>query len=253
MKLTPGEIRIFCDGACSGNPGPGGWGTIVADYDRDQVRELGGADPRTTNNRMEMTGLLRGLETVTAGKHLNIMTDSTYVIRGCQSWIHGWRQRGWRTQEGQPVQNQELWEALSDQLLRIKNLKMTVGWHYVRGHVGTAGNERVDRIAVEMSQGNHCNLYRGPWRGYSVDLEHVPEDTSLPPMKDIKDKPKAIGYLSLVGGQLMRHRSWGACERRVKGHSGAKFKKYERESDQGLILKSWGQSESATIQDDPSE
>ncbi|MBX9769191.1 MAG: viroplasmin family protein [Bdellovibrionales bacterium] len=255
MKVVPGEIRIFCDGACSGNPGPGGWGTIIADYDKDKVIELGGAEARTTNNRMEMTALLKGLE-VAGSQHakiLNLMTDSTYVIRGCQSWMHGWKRRGWKTQEGLAVQNQDLWEKLSEELQRIKNQGTTIGWHYVRGHMGTPGNERVDTIAVQVGSGSYVHLYRGPWRGYSVDLEQLPESTALPAMSQQKDKPKAIGYLSMIGGQLMRHKTWAACERRVKGHSGAKFKKFEKESDQGAILKSWGQSDSAEIAEDPTE
>ena len=253
MKLQAGEVRIFCDGACSGNPGPGGWGTIVADFDLDKVIEAGGADPRTTNNRMEMTALLKGLKLVIAPRKLTILTDSTYVIRGCQSWVHGWRRRGWKTQEGQAVQNQDLWEELLHEMKRIQAVGTEISWHYVRGHQGTPGNERVDVIAVQFSGGAYLSLYRGSWRGYQVDLENVPENTDLPPMSDHKEKPKAIGYLSMIGGQVMRHKTWAACERRVKGHSGAKFKKFERDADQAAILKSWAQSDSTPIIDDPSE
>lgn len=133
-------IHIFCDGACSGNPGPGGWGTIV-DIDGAR-RELSGGHPQTTNNQMELRGMIEGLKIVPGGRSVRITTDSEYVLKGATQWIKGWIRNGWKTASGQPVKNKELWKELHELLGERPH---TINW--VRGHAGHAENERCDELA----------------------------------------------------------------------------------------------------------
>ncbi|HUP56759.1 MAG TPA: ribonuclease HI [Bdellovibrionota bacterium] len=217
-------IIVFADGASSGNPGPGGWGAIVG-LPNGVVRELGGGERQTTNNRMELMGVIRALEFLkgTPGE-VDICTDSTYVIKGITQWVWGWRKRDWKTAEGKDVANAELWKALFAQVSARRDLGK-IEWKYVRGHAGNPGNERVDEIAVAYSKGQRPSLYAGPLLKYPVALYDLPESTELPPERPREAKVAAFSYLSLIGGIAERHTSWADCERRVKGRSGAKFKK----------------------------
>ena len=135
-------VEAFTDGACSGNPGPGGWGVVLR-Y-RGQEKELSGAEALTTNNRMELMAAIAALEALKRASRVAITTDSTYVKDGITRWVHAWKQRGWRTADKKPVKNQDLWERL-DALCR----KHEVTWHWVRGHDGHAENERADLLARE--------------------------------------------------------------------------------------------------------
>lgn len=145
-----GSVTIECiytDGACSGNPGPGGWGTVVYFTD-GSVHEMGGFDSQTTNNRMEMQAAIAALEFLAASgqtKPIVLYTDSEYLKNGITQWIHGWKKKGWKTSTGKPVLNQDLWQVL-DTLNSNQ-----VQWRYVRGHAGNAGNERCDAIARAFS------------------------------------------------------------------------------------------------------
>src|SRR5262245_15129287 len=158
-------IVVFTDGAAKGNPGPGAWGAIIVTPDGD-VTELGGrAAGRTTNNQMELTGAIMALAQLRdVPGALAIYTDSTYAIQGIRGWIFGWRKRGWKTAAGGDVLNRNLWEQL-DELVRARG-KWGIEWHYVRGHAGIPGNERVDEIADGLAQGREIALYRGPLVGY---------------------------------------------------------------------------------------
>lgn len=235
-------IVVFTDGAAKGNPGPGGWGAVIVTPD-ERVRELGGGSPHTTNNRMELTGPIEALHHLrrTAGA-IALYTDSTYVIRGIREWIRGWRRRGWKTAEGNDVLNRELWECLSE--LAEQRGKNGIEWHYVRGHTGVAGNERVDEIADSFALRRDPDLYDGPLRDYPRRVLDLPADTSLPQSSSSGYKgaaPKApYSYLSVVDGVLMRHATWPECERRVKGRSGARFKKAKSADDEAAILRDWG-------------
>ncbi|MGZ3723851.1 MAG: ribonuclease H family protein [Bdellovibrionales bacterium] len=240
---------IFTDGACTGNPGPGGWAAVVVTPD-GFVRELGGGNPETTNNRMEMMGALMGLRALEA-PHPNpivLYTDSTYVIRGITEWIWAWRSRGWKNGEGKDVANRDLWEELSRELLRLK--PVVVDWKYVRGHTGVPGNERCDVISVAFANGKRIQLYKGPLLKYDIAIYDLPEDVELPEMRPREKKAPAFSYLSFQGGVVRRHQNWGSCERRVKGQSGAKFKKAMSEADEKEILKSWGLNGATTIVDE---
>lgn len=134
-------IDIYTDGACRGNPGPGGWGVLLMCDGRE--KELSGAEPLTTNNRMELLAVIRALEALKRpGVSARVYTDSQYVIKGIEEWLPSWKARGWRTADKKPVKNQDLWERL-DELSARHSLE----WHWVRGHAGIPGNERVDELA----------------------------------------------------------------------------------------------------------
>lgn len=239
---------VFTDGACSGNPGPGGWGSVLVSP-RGQVRELGGAKDRTTNNEMEMTAVIEALKRIRGiNEPVSIYTDSTYVIRGITQWIWGWKKKAWKTAEGQDVSNQDLWKEL-DALVRARGTEGKISWHYSRGHVGTPGNERCDEIAVAFSKGKWIDLYQGGLLQYPIAIYDLPEDTELPEMRPKQEKKAAYSYLSKIGSIVMRHRDWSACERRVKGQSGAQFKKAMSAQDEKDILKAWGLTENIEIKE----
>ncbi len=241
-------IVIFTDGACSGNPGPGGWAAVVAEQ-TGTVTELGGRAEETTNNRMEMLATIKALEFVQKKKGaIAFYTDSTYVIRGITQWVWGWKKRGWKNAEGNEVLNRDLWEWLFSLVMERKG-DDKIEWNYSRGHVGTPGNERCDEIAVAYSQGRRPSLYQGPLLQYSVAIYDLPEDSSLPEMRPKQEKKIAYSYLSLLGGIVYRHRDWTSCERRVKGASGAKFKKAMKAEEEASILQEWGLSSKTDIKE----
>jgi len=138
--MTEGVVEVYADGACKGNPGPGGWGVLLIEGDRE--RELHGGEPATTNNRMELTAVIRALEALPHGSRVRLYTDSQYVQKGMKEWIHDWKRRGWRTADKKPVKNDDLWKHL-DELARNHQVE----WHWVRGHDGHPGNERADALA----------------------------------------------------------------------------------------------------------
>jgi ribonuclease HI len=133
-------IEIYTDGACRGNPGPGGWAALLLMGAHE--REISGAEAHTTNNRMELTAVIRALEALKRPVHARIYTDSQYVRNGITRWLSAWQARGWRTADRKPVKNQDLWQRLAE-LAGAHQLE----WHWVPGHAGVPGNERVDRLA----------------------------------------------------------------------------------------------------------
>ena len=134
------RVRIYTDGACKGNPGPGGWGVLLKAGARE--KELFGGEPETTNNRMELTAVIRALEALKRACEIDLYTDSQYVQKGVSEWLADWKRRGWRTADKKPVKNAELWRRL-DELARGHRIQ----WHWVRGHAGHAENERADQLA----------------------------------------------------------------------------------------------------------
>ncbi len=133
-------VEVFTDGACSGNPGPGGWGVFMRF--KGKIKELSGGEADTTNNRMELMAAIEALNALKESCHVILTTDSNYVRDGISSWIDGWKRNGWRTASKQPVKNVELWQALDQARLRHK-----VEWHWVKGHAGHPENERADELA----------------------------------------------------------------------------------------------------------
>ncbi|MGB1110771.1 MAG: ribonuclease HI [Gammaproteobacteria bacterium] len=134
------RVEIFTDGACRGNPGPGGWGAVLR-YGGHE-KELFGGEPNTTNNRMEMTAALKALESLKEPCEVVLTTDSQYLRQGITQWIHGWKRNGWRTANRKPVKNAEIWRALDEQTQRHQ-----VQWDWVKGHSGHPENERADDLA----------------------------------------------------------------------------------------------------------
>ena len=135
-----GVVSVYTDGACKGNPGPGGWGALLVFRGRE--KELYGGDPATTNNRMELTAVIRALEALQRSCVVALHTDSQYVKNGIETWIHSWKKNGWKTADRKPVKNAELWREL-DALVARHDVK----WHWVKGHNGHPGNERADALA----------------------------------------------------------------------------------------------------------
>ena len=137
---SPSHVIIHTDGACKGNPGPGGWGAIL--QAAGKTKEMSGGEPLTTNNRMELTAAIMALEALTRPCRIDLHTDSKYVMDGITKWIHGWKARGWRTADKSPVKNDDLWKRLDTARTRHE-----VKWHWVKGHAGHALNERADQLA----------------------------------------------------------------------------------------------------------
>jgi ribonuclease HI len=139
------EVEIFTDGACKGNPGPGGWGAILRSNGKE--RELSGGESPTTNNRMELMAAIEALNALKRPCRVQLYTDSVYVRDGITKWIHGWRRNGWRTADKKPVKNAELWQALLDATAAHR-----IDWHWVKGHAGHPENERADALACAEAE-----------------------------------------------------------------------------------------------------
>jgi ribonuclease HI len=137
---TPPAVEMWTDGACKGNPGVGGWGALLRSDGHE--RELHGGEAQTTNNRMELMAVIEGLRALNRPCRVDLHVDSQYVMNGVQKWIAGWKRNGWRTADKKPVKNQDLWQALDEQVARH-----VVVWHWVKGHAGDPGNERADQLA----------------------------------------------------------------------------------------------------------
>jgi ribonuclease HI len=136
-------VEIYTDGACRGNPGPGGWGAILRSG--DHAKEIKGAEPVTTNNRMELTAAIQALAALKRACDVVLYTDSQYVRKGILEWMPNWKLRDWRTADKKPVKNVDLWQALEREIGRHKS----IDWHWVKGHAGVPGNERADQLANE--------------------------------------------------------------------------------------------------------
>lgn len=236
------EFIIFSDGACSGNPGPGGWASIVAEVDQ-HVEELGGSSPATTNNRMEIEASLSALEWVRERVgddkiNIRLYSDSKYVVEGGSQWIFGWQKKGWKTSQGDEVKNLDLWQRLWSVLQELRR-NGRIHWEYVAAHSGIEANERCDQVAVAFSQGESPFLYSGDFSEYSISLS-VPE--KKPSESKSKDKSVASKpyYLSLIHGKVYRDETWPQCQGRVQGAPGARYKKVKSSSEEELILKQWG-------------
>jgi len=139
------DVEIFTDGACKGNPGPGGWGAILRSNGKE--RELSGGESPTTNNRMELMAAIEALNALKKPCHVQLYTDSVYVRDGITKWIHGWRRNGWRTSDKKPVKNAELWQALLE-----ASAPHRIDWHWVKGHAGHPENERADALACAQAE-----------------------------------------------------------------------------------------------------
>jgi ribonuclease HI len=190
--------KLYTDGACSGNPGPGGWGS-VAYFDDGNCHELGGREGATTNNRMEMQAAIGALQFFAATNQTSpcvLYTDSEYLIKGITQWVKGWKKKGWKTAAGKPVLNQDLWETLEllDRQVQSQT-KTPISWQHVRGHSGDIGNERCDTIARGFSSGNPPRL-RQHSTIETLDISHntpiatdIDRSVSIPTPRDSQTSP----------------------------------------------------------------
>lgn len=228
------NILCYTDGSSRGNPGPGGWGAIVV-MGTDVV-ELGGYEENTTNNRMELRAVIASLRKIgQVGVGISIYTDSTYVVKGITSWIHGWKNNDWKTQAKEDVSNKDLWQELDDAVGKNK-----VSWFIVKGHSGIPANERVDEIATMFADKKDLPLFHGNLSDYIIKVEPLSETEIENAKGNNRKKAKAYSYLSLVDGVLQRHTTWAECEKRVKGQAGAKFRKSISKEDELAIMSEWG-------------
>jgi ribonuclease HI len=241
---------LFTDGSALGNPGEGGWGSVLVlsgntEGKERRVIEMGGYEKYTTNNRMELFALIKGLERLeNESGDLTVFTDSKYVHMGATSWADGWIKRGWKTLAKTDVENRDLWEMALPLLGDRKKFGKT-SWTHVPGHSGIAGNERCDAIATGYAKGDEVGLFEGELGDYAIDILNIAVDAEKSEARSLArahSRAKAYSYLSLVGGKAMRHLTWAECEKRVKGKSGVRYKKTLSPSDESEILRTWGAS-----------
>jgi len=238
-------ITIFTDGASRGNPGPGGWGAVITLPQEGKIVELGGHDERTTNNRMEVQAAINAILHI---KHLPddviIYTDSSYLLQGITEWVKDWIKNGWTTSTNEAVQNRDLWEVLAGVLFEREENKDygSVSWKKVSGHAKVPGNDRADVIATKYADKKDIELYNGPATDYKHDLEKIEAHAETKATKDSKrsrSNKKAYSYISKVDGKIETHKTWAECEVRVKGKSGAKFKKAISKEEEEEIKQEW--------------
>ncbi len=235
------RIVVFTDGAAKGNPGPAGWGAVIV-LPSGSVVEIGAGSRMATNNQMELAAAIEALRRLQdVDGPVVVYADSSYVLRGISEWIHSWRRRGWKTTSGSDVANREQWQELS--ALTTARGTDTVEWRHVPGHAGVPGNERADAIASGFAERGSVDLYEGPRAAYPIDVETVvaaaAPATSGSRASRARGK-RAYSYLSVVDGVARRHQTWGECEARVKGRSGARYKKAMTRQEEPIILKTWG-------------
>lgn len=227
-------ITIYCDGSSIGNPGPGGWGAVVADGAR--AKELGGYEKETTNNRMELSAAIESLRILKQSKTVEIHTDSSYVINGITKWVKGWKKNGWITKEKKDVLNKDLWQ----ELVTVTE-KHDVEWKHVKGHSGIQLNERVDMIANGYARKETVELFSGSLTAYKTVLAGMPKARVVSKSKS-KSKTKtgpAYAYVSVLDGKVLTHKTWAECEKRVKGKP-AKFKKVFSQAEESGLMREWG-------------
>jgi ribonuclease HI len=237
------ETIIFTDGSSRGNPGPGGWGTVVilkvkneiSNLEEVYVKELGGREERTTNNKMELMAALQGLKNAGDAKEIVVYTDSSYLIKGITQWIRGWKRNGWMTQAKEDVANKDTWIELGE---AVQNKK--ISWKYVGGHIGIAGNERCDEIATSYADNEKPDMYSGLLANYSIphilDISFDPTKVATKKSSSSRSSTKAYSYVSSVNGKIETHATWAECEKRVKGVK-ARFKKTLNKQEEGEIIR----------------
>ena len=232
------DIIIFTDGASSGNPGPGGFGAVVVFPDEDFVEELGEGKANTTNNEMELAAIAAAFAQISNQPgSVQVFSDSSYAINGITKWIRGWENNNWKTRAKEDVSHKELWQKLGG---LVTERKEKITWTHLPGHVGVIGNERADEIASSFAQNKKSIFYKGTLSDYKLDILNINiDEIKLAEKKQRSNGGPAYSYLSLVDGELQKHKTWAACEARVKGKD-AKFRKAVSKEHEEEILKDWG-------------
>jgi len=241
MTKTEPQVTLFTDGAARDNPGPGGWGAVIL-FGESRIVERGGYEAKTTNNRMELTAVLEALAFASGeqrtqnGQSFILYTDSRYVIKGATEWLEGWKARDWQTLKKEPVEHSALWHKL-DELLQT----VSVEWRHIHGHSGSQGNERADAIATQFADSQTADLFDGPRSDYPIAVEDVSYDATTRQQKKRRGG-KAYSYVSAVDGVVETHATWRDTERRVKGVSGARYKKALSPDDEQAIIDEFSRS-----------
>jgi ribonuclease HI len=270
MNTHSWGLVIFTDGAARGNPGPGGWGSIIIDQYTDTVTELGAAKNPTTNNEMELAAVVHALEFIQNNilshnlsleiqqepysvdsavshkhpPHVRIFLDSRYVYQGATAWMCGWAKNDWIKKDKEPVLHTALWKRLYQTITTLSD-NVTLHWHHIPGHSAIVGNERADSIATQYADTGKADVYHGSLDQYSIqDILKIPTKQELVTIKEKKKTRKKSGvggyYISVVDGVLQHHDIWKNCEDRVKGTKGAKYKKVMDEDEERDVLRGWG-------------
>jgi ribonuclease HI len=232
---------LFTDGSSLGNPGPGGWGAVLVLHG-GRVIEMGGGEKMTTNNRMELAALIKGLDRISDEYgDLTIYLDSSYVHKGATVWSPAWQKNNWQTKAKTDVGNRDLWEQLLPLLAARKKIGKII-WKHIPGHSGIAGNERADVIATGFAAGDDVELFEGELENYTIDILNTAVNEGVAAKRSLSrahSRAPAYSYLSLMNGKAMRHTTWADCEKRVKGRSGVKYKKALSADDEQKILREW--------------
>ena len=221
------QALVFTDGASRGNPGPSGWGAVVATESR--VVELGGGKSKGTNNEAEVAAIVAAVSWLhnqaadIAG--VEIHSDSTYAISGASQWIHGWKRREWKTKQGEEISNKALWQHW---LTVSQKVTFDISFKKVKGHASVPGNERADGIATAFADGSEPELFDGDRSDYDVSLDPTPQYLENSPL-----------YFSNIDGEVMSHESWPDCQARVSGES-AQYKKVRTVAERDELLADWG-------------
>lgn len=244
--MKKNEITIYTDGSSLGNPGPGGWGSVLV-FPEGKVIELGGREKESTNNRMEMTAAIKALEEISKrkpkAKKVKVHTDSSYLLNGITMWVYAWQKNNWKTKTKEEVLNRDLWEELFRLDFSLKT-KYEVIWEKVSGHSGVHLNERCDAIATSFAGNNTTILFVGNLKNYEKLFGPIRQAQGVFPKKEEKQKTTkknnkgkiAYAYVSAVAGKVHSDKTWVECEKRVKGKSGAKYKKvFSKEEETDLI------------------
>ena len=239
--MNKNEILAFTDGASRGNPGPGGFGAVVL-IGGTQVKEWGGREDSTTNNRMELMAVIvmvRGL--IGRKEKLIIHTDSRYVLNGITKWVNGWKRNNWMTASKLEVKNRDLWEEL-DQVTHEYKKKAYLEWVHVPGHSGLLGNEQADKIATYFADKKEYHLFDGKVDDFGTDISNVVIDIEKVKKRSAaktRSKGKAYSYVSCVNGEVYIDKDWATCESRVKGKRGVKFRKALSKDEEDSLVKEW--------------
>ncbi|HVY35977.1 MAG TPA: viroplasmin family protein [Candidatus Paceibacterota bacterium] len=228
------DIIVYTDGASRGNPGPGGWAAVI--FAGGYVMEVAGRVPRATNNQMELEAVrvvLSDSAALSSKDPIVIHSDSTYVVNGLSSWMYGWEKKGWMTIQKKPVENKAVWQKL---LVLAKRYGDRLILKKVSGHAGELYNERCDELAVAAALGKKQELFKGKAGDYGAFLKKIGVTEKKAAPKKSKSSKAAYSYVSLVGGNVHADKTWAACEKRVKGKPGAKYKKvFSKEEETELV------------------
>jgi ribonuclease HI len=233
------ELRIYTDGASRGNPGPGGWAAII--LAGDAAMEIAGNASRATNNQMELAAVEAVLSdggALSWKGDVVVLSDSMYVINGMTKWAKGWERNGWITSAKTPVENKGQWQNL---LNLMKEYGSRLVLEKVKGHAGDLYNERCDELAVEAALGRNPFLFSGTIKQYKAFLEEkgYDETKKTAPTKAKKSSAAAYSYVSMVDGIVHADKTWAACEKRVKGTRGAKYKKVFSKDEETELMQDY--------------